>query len=114
MWRRNWELSSARIASPKLLLNESEAMPQLKCYRSHPGPAAQTHPGYCEASGEDGEGEEHTCGDGQGSRYQQASNDWKKPPPDFLEIDLVAHCGGNLSGSFVHSLVSHGHLHGMD
>ena len=27
-------------------------------------------------------------------------NDWNWPPPGFLEIDLVAHCGGNLSGSF--------------
>ena len=33
-------------------------------------------------------------------------NDWNWPPPGFLEIDLVAHCGGNLSGSFVHSLVA--------
>ena len=32
-------------------------------------------------------------------------NDWNKPPPGFLEIDLVAHCGGPLSGSFIHSLV---------
>ena len=31
-------------------------------------------------------------------------NDWNKPPPG-LEIDLVAHCGGPLSGSFIHSLV---------
>ena len=33
-------------------------------------------------------------------------NDWNRPPPGFLEIDLVAHCGGSLSGSFVHSLVA--------
>ena len=33
-------------------------------------------------------------------------NDWNWPPPGFLEIDLVAHCGGNLSGSFIHSLVA--------
>ena len=33
-------------------------------------------------------------------------NDWKGPPPGFLEIDLVAHCGGPLSGSFIHSLVA--------
>lgn len=31
-------------------------------------------------------------------------NDWNKPPPGYLEIDLVAHCGGPLSGSFIHSL----------
>ncbi len=33
-------------------------------------------------------------------------NDWDRPPPDFLEIDLVAHCGGPLSGSVIHSLVA--------
>ena len=33
-------------------------------------------------------------------------NDWNWPPPGFLEIDLVAHCVGNLSGSFIHSLVA--------
>ena len=27
-------------------------------------------------------------------------NDWNWSPPGFLEIDLVAHCGGTLSGSF--------------
>ena len=32
-------------------------------------------------------------------------NDWNKPPPGYLEIDLVAHCGGPLSGSFIHRLV---------
>ena len=32
-------------------------------------------------------------------------NDWNKPPPGYLEIDLVTHCGGPLSGSFIHSLV---------
>ena len=32
-------------------------------------------------------------------------NDWNKPPPGYLEIDPVAHCGGPLSGSFIHSLV---------
>lgn len=31
-------------------------------------------------------------------------NDWKDPPPGFTEADLVAHCGGSLSGSFVHTL----------
>ena len=33
-------------------------------------------------------------------------NDWNWPPPGFLEIDLVAHCGGTLSGSFIHSLIA--------
>ena len=33
-------------------------------------------------------------------------NDGDRPPPGFLEIDLVAHCGGPLSGSFIHSLVA--------
>ena len=33
-------------------------------------------------------------------------NDWNRPPPDFLEIDLVAHCGGSPSGFFIHSLVA--------
>ena len=33
-------------------------------------------------------------------------NDWDRPPPGFLEIDLVAHCDGPLSGSFIHSLVA--------
>ena len=32
--------------------------------------------------------------------------DWNAPPPGFLEIDLVAHCGGTLSGAFVHSFVA--------
>jgi len=31
--------------------------------------------------------------------------DWKDPAPGFVEADLVAHCGGTLSGSFVWSLV---------
>ena len=33
-------------------------------------------------------------------------NDLNWPLPGFLEIDLVAHCGGTLSGSFIHSLVA--------
>ena len=33
-------------------------------------------------------------------------NDWNRPPPGFLEIDLVAHCGGTLSEAFIHSLVA--------
>ena len=32
--------------------------------------------------------------------------DWNKPPPGFLEFDLVAHCGDNMGGSFVYSLVA--------
>ena len=32
--------------------------------------------------------------------------DWDRPPPGFLEIDLVAHCGDNMGGSFVYSLVA--------
>ena len=31
--------------------------------------------------------------------------DWHRPPPGFLEIDLVAHCGDNMGGSFIFSLV---------
>lgn len=31
--------------------------------------------------------------------------DWKDPQPGFMEADLVAHCGGDVSGSFVHTLV---------
>jgi hypothetical protein len=31
--------------------------------------------------------------------------DWGDPPPGFGEIDLVAHCGDRLEGSFVHTLV---------
>lgn len=30
--------------------------------------------------------------------------DWKQPEPGFVEIDLVAHCGDTLEGSFVHTL----------
>ena len=30
--------------------------------------------------------------------------DWNRPPPEFLEIDLVAHCGDSMWGSFVSSL----------
>ena len=29
-----------------------------------------------------------------------------RPPPGFLEIDLVAHCGDSMRGSFIHSLVA--------
>ena len=31
--------------------------------------------------------------------------DWKDPEPGYMEADLVAHCGGNIGGSFVHTLV---------
>src|SRR5665647_3008126 len=32
--------------------------------------------------------------------------DWRDPPPGFLEIDMVEHCGGQKTdGDFVHSLV---------
>lgn len=30
--------------------------------------------------------------------------DWKDPDPGFMEVDLVSHCGGDASGSFVHTL----------
>ena len=36
----------------------------------------------------------------------RAFADWNRPPPGFLEIDLVAHCGDNMGGSFVYSLVA--------
>ena len=32
--------------------------------------------------------------------------DWNAPVPGYLEIDFVAHCGGSLSGAFIHSLVA--------
>ena len=31
--------------------------------------------------------------------------DWNRPPPGFLENDLVAHCGDSMWGSFIYSLV---------
>ena len=31
--------------------------------------------------------------------------DWPEPEPGYLEIDCVAHCGGNMAGSFIHTLV---------
>ena len=31
--------------------------------------------------------------------------DWNEPGPGYLEIDLVAHGGGGVSGAFIHSLV---------
>ena len=32
--------------------------------------------------------------------------DWNRPPSGFLEIDLVAHCGDNMGGSFRFSLMA--------
>ena len=32
--------------------------------------------------------------------------DWNRPPPGFLEIDLVAHCGDNMGGFFIYSLLA--------
>ena len=32
--------------------------------------------------------------------------DWNRPPPGFLEIDLVAHYGDSMWGSFIYSLVA--------
>jgi hypothetical protein len=31
--------------------------------------------------------------------------DWKDPDPGYMEVDLVAHCGGSMAGSVVHTLV---------
>ena len=32
-------------------------------------------------------------------------SDWKEPEPGNLEIDLVVHCGGTVTGSYISSLV---------
>jgi hypothetical protein len=32
--------------------------------------------------------------------------EWNEPVPGYLEIDFVAHCGGMLTGAFIHSLVA--------
>ncbi len=32
--------------------------------------------------------------------------DWNEPMPGYLEIDFVAHCGGSMAGSFIHSFVA--------
>ena len=32
--------------------------------------------------------------------------DWNRPPPGFLEIGLVVHCGESMGGSFAYSLVA--------
>ena len=31
--------------------------------------------------------------------------DWKNPEPGYMKADLVAHCGGSMAGSVVHTLV---------
>ena len=31
--------------------------------------------------------------------------DWDDPSPGYFEGDLVAHCGGSMAGSFVHTFV---------
>ena len=37
-----------------------------------------------------------------GSRIQvRTFSDWKEPEPGYLEIDLVAHCGGTVAGSYI-------------
>ncbi len=35
----------------------------------------------------------------------RTSSDWNDPAPGYFECDFVAHCGGSMAGSFVHSLV---------
>ncbi len=41
-----------------------------------------------------------------GSRIQvRTFSDWKEPEPGYLEIDLVARCGGTVTGSYISSLV---------
>jgi hypothetical protein len=40
----------------------------------------------------------------RGSVPVRTFSDWKDPLPGFMEADLVAHCGGLGSGSFVHTL----------
>jgi hypothetical protein len=32
-------------------------------------------------------------------------SDWRDPAPGSMEMDLVAHCGGSMRGSFIHTLV---------
>jgi hypothetical protein len=32
--------------------------------------------------------------------------DWDSPKPGYLEIDFVVHCGGFMTGSFIHTLVA--------
>ena len=33
-------------------------------------------------------------------------SDWKEPEPGYLEIDLVAHCGGTVTGSYISLVVT--------
>jgi hypothetical protein len=33
----------------------------------------------------------------------RTSSDWHDPPPGYLEVDFVAHCGGSMRGRFVHT-----------
>jgi hypothetical protein len=35
----------------------------------------------------------------------RTSQDWGAPPPGFMEADLVLHCGSNIRGSYVQTLV---------
>jgi len=35
----------------------------------------------------------------------RTSSDWNEPEPGYFGCDFVAHCGGSIAGSFVHSLV---------
>ena len=35
----------------------------------------------------------------------RTASDWNEPPPGFMEVDLVAHCGGSMVGSVAHRLV---------
>ncbi|MFH1924850.1 MAG: transposase family protein, partial [Planctomycetota bacterium] len=35
----------------------------------------------------------------------RTSADWNEPEPGYFECDFVAHCGGSMAGSFVHSFV---------
>ena len=49
-------------------------------------------------------------GGGRGSstracRYGRCS-DWGEPVPGLPEVDFVAHCGGRLTGSFIHGLIA--------
>ena len=41
----------------------------------------------------------------RGSVPVRTFGDWQDPAPGFVEADLVAHCGGSMSGSFVWTLV---------
>ena len=69
--------------------------------RSNPGPAAQTHQAHRRQSAKAQEKAIHGK-PGPGAHLQRL----ELAPPGFLEIDLVAHCGGTISGSFIHSLVA--------